>query len=79
MSFFLVLITLTNNPQVSMPQLVEMIGDRFNNTSWIVVMKALITSHNLMSLGNEVSHSHIMNIYSYYGNISGLFVLYNGF
>ena len=42
-----------------MPQLVEMIGDRYNNASWIVVMKALITSHNLMSLGNEVSHAYI--------------------
>lgn len=51
----LVLITLTNNPQVSMPQLVDMIGERFQTNNWIVVTKALITAHNLMTLGNEVN------------------------
>lgn len=47
------LITLTNNPHVSMSLLVDMLGERFRNANWIVVFKSLITTHNLMTLGNE--------------------------
>jgi hypothetical protein len=47
------LINLTNSPSVSMPQLADMIGERLQNNNWIVAMKALITAHNLLTLGNE--------------------------
>ena len=57
---YLVLITLTNNPQVSMPTLVDMLGERLTNSSWVVVMKALITTHNLITLGNEVRIQYIL-------------------
>ena len=33
----------------------DMLGERFHNSNWIVVFKALITSHTLITLGNEVS------------------------
>jgi UDP-N-acetylenolpyruvoylglucosamine reductase len=49
------LINLTNSPSVSMPQLADMIGERLQNNNWIVAMKALITAHNLLTLGNEVN------------------------
>lgn len=68
----LVLITLTNNPHVSMPTLVEMLGERLTNSSWVVVMKALITSHNLMTLGNEV-YSLSLSLMYYFYCIVGLF------
>ena len=53
------LITLTNNPHVSMSLLVDMLGERLRNANWIVVFKSLITTHNLMTLGNEVQHTHV--------------------
>ncbi len=33
----------------------DMLGERLHNTNWVVVFKALIASHTLMTLGNEVS------------------------
>jgi len=48
------LIQLTNDPHCSLPMLVDMLSDRFRNSNWVVVFKALIVTHNLMTLGNEV-------------------------
>jgi len=47
------LIQLTNDPHCSLPMLVDMLSDRFRNSNWVVVFKALIVTHNLMTLGNE--------------------------
>lgn len=48
------LIHMTNDPKVSMPVLADLIADRLRVNNWVVAFKALITSHNLMTLGNEV-------------------------
>uniref|UniRef100_A0A8C2YZ74 Si:ch211-200p22.4 n=1 Tax=Cyclopterus lumpus TaxID=8103 RepID=A0A8C2YZ74_CYCLU len=38
---------------VSIPQLADTLFERTANSSWVVVFKALITSHHLMMYGNE--------------------------
>ncbi|XP_035209598.1 phosphatidylinositol-binding clathrin assembly protein-like isoform X3 [Stegodyphus dumicola] len=43
----------TNEPNVSIPQLANLLIERTQNTSWVVVFKALITVHHLMCYGNE--------------------------
>ena len=48
------LIHMTNDPKVSMPVLADLLADRLRINNWVVAFKALITSHNLMTLGNEV-------------------------
>jgi len=48
------LIHMSNDSKVSMPVLADLLADRFRVNNWIVAFKALITSHNLMTLGNEV-------------------------
>lgn len=50
-----VLLALTNNHQADMVAVADMLGERVHNTNWVVVFKALITSHTLITLGNEVS------------------------
>lgn len=54
--FFLVsdLIHCTNEPNVSIPQLANLLIERSQNTNWTVVFKALITVHHMMCYGNEV-------------------------
>lgn len=47
------LIQLTSDPKCSMPTVLDMITDRSKNSSWVVVLKLLVTTHNLMTLGNE--------------------------
>ena len=39
---------------MSMPELADMMLERTHNGSWVVVFKALISTHNLLVLGNEV-------------------------
>ncbi|KAI4470419.1 clathrin assembly protein [Holotrichia oblita] len=55
------LIHCTNEPNVSIPQLANLLIERSQNTNWIVVYKALITVHNLMCYGNEVDLIHCTN------------------
>ncbi|XP_054717783.1 phosphatidylinositol-binding clathrin assembly protein LAP-like isoform X6 [Uloborus diversus] len=43
----------TNEPNVSIPQLANLLIERTQNASWVVVFKALITVHHLMCYGNE--------------------------
>ncbi|CAL1298507.1 unnamed protein product [Larinioides sclopetarius] len=43
----------TNEPNVSIPQLANLLIERTQNTNWVVVFKALITVHHLMCYGNE--------------------------
>lgn len=47
------LVHCTNEPNVSIPQMANLLIERSQNTSWIVVFKALITTHHLMCYGNE--------------------------
>nr|CAH7725288.1 unnamed protein product [Callosobruchus chinensis] len=47
------LVHCTNEPNVSIPQLANLLMERSQNTSWVVVYKALITTHHLMCYGNE--------------------------
>lgn len=41
---------------VNIPQLADTLFERTANSSWVVVFKALITTHHLMMYGNEVRH-----------------------
>ena len=60
-SYYADLIHMTNDPKVSMPVMADLLADRLRINNWVVAFKALITSHNLMTLGNEVtSLSHCM-------------------
>ncbi|KFD58821.1 hypothetical protein M514_00514 [Trichuris suis] len=43
----------SHEPNVSIPQLANLLVERTQNTNWCVVYKALITIHNLMCYGNE--------------------------
>ena len=43
----------TNEPNVSIPTLANLLIERTLNPSWVVVYKGLITIHHLMSYGSE--------------------------
>ncbi|NXX95988.1 PICAL protein, partial [Centropus bengalensis] len=47
------LLQCTNEMNVNIPQLADMLFERTANSSWVVVFKALITTHHLMMYGNE--------------------------
>lgn len=47
------LVHCTNEPNVSIPQMANLLIERSQNTSWVVVYKALITTHHLLCYGNE--------------------------
>lgn len=47
------LIQCTNEMNVNIPQLADTLFERTANGSWVVVFKALITTHHLMMYGNE--------------------------
>lgn len=53
--FFSDLVHCTNEPNVSIPSLANLLIERSQNASWIVVFKSLITTHHLLAYGNEVS------------------------
>lgn len=48
------LIHCTNDVNVNIPHLADTLFERTANSSWVVVFKALITTHHLMMYGNEV-------------------------
>lgn len=52
------LIHCTNEMNVNIPQLADTLFERTANSSWVVVFKALITTHHLMMYGNEVGATH---------------------
>lgn len=47
------LLQCTNEPNVSIPQLANLLIERAQMQSWVIVFKALITVHHLMCYGNE--------------------------
>ncbi|KAM9805835.1 clathrin coat assembly protein AP180 isoform 7-T7 [Syngnathus typhle] len=47
------LIQASQDSSVSVPQMADTLIERAGNASWVVVFKALITTHNLMVHGNE--------------------------
>ncbi|XP_063709452.1 phosphatidylinositol-binding clathrin assembly protein LAP isoform X11 [Culicoides brevitarsis] len=47
------LVHCTNEPNVSIPSLANLLIERSQNASWIVVFKSLITTHHLLAYGNE--------------------------
>ncbi|KAH0999287.1 hypothetical protein HUJ04_005292 [Dendroctonus ponderosae] len=47
------LVHCTNEPNVSIPQMANLLIERSQSTSWVVVFKSLITTHHLMCYGNE--------------------------
>lgn len=47
------LVNITNEPNVSIPDLVKYLMRRARHDEWSVVFKSLITIHYLMSYGNE--------------------------
>ncbi|XP_076397580.1 phosphatidylinositol-binding clathrin assembly protein lap isoform X4 [Megachile rotundata] len=47
------LVRCTNEPNVSVPQLANLLIERSQNTNWTVVFKALITVHHILCYGNE--------------------------
>lgn len=49
------LIQATQDTSVNVPQMADTLMERVGNASWVVVFKALITTHHLMVHGNEVS------------------------
>lgn len=48
------LIQATQETNVNVPQMADTLIERAGNASWVVVFKALITTHHLMVHGNEV-------------------------
>lgn len=52
------LIQATQDTNVNVPQMADTLMERAGNASWVVVFKALITTHHLMVHGNEVSLKH---------------------
>lgn len=52
------LIQATQDTSVNVPQMADTLMERVGNASWVVVFKALITTHHLMVHGNEVSLKH---------------------
>lgn len=47
------LLQCTHEPNVSIPQLANLLVERTQTQSWVVVLKSLITMHHLMCYGNE--------------------------
>ena len=54
-----VLIQATNEMNVSIPEVADLLIERAQSSSWVVCLKALITIHHLMCYGNEVKNNTI--------------------
>ena len=48
------LVSATNTTNVNIPQMADTLFERATNASWVVVFKALVTSHHMCVHGNEV-------------------------
>lgn len=49
------LLQCTHEANVSVPQMADLLIQRAQINNWVVVFKSLITVHNIMNYGNEVS------------------------
>lgn len=49
------LVSATNTTNVNIPQMADTLFERSTNASWVVVFKALVTTHHMCVHGNEVS------------------------
>ncbi|XP_070705677.1 clathrin coat assembly protein AP180-like [Pempheris klunzingeri] len=47
------LVSATNTTNVNIPQMADTLFERATNASWVVVFKALVTSHHMCVYGNE--------------------------
>lgn len=54
MFLILDLLHCTEEPNVSIPTLANLLLERTQNSNWVVVFKSLVTLHHLMCYGNEV-------------------------
>nr|CAB3264852.1 phosphatidylinositol-binding clathrin assembly protein LAP-like [Phallusia mammillata] len=50
---------LTNEPNVSIPELADILIERSKQPKWVIVFKSLITNHHLMCYGNERYLQHL--------------------
>lgn len=48
------LIKCSSEPNVSIPQLADLVIERTQHPNWVVVFKAIISLHGMMNFGNEV-------------------------
>ena len=55
-NLFTDLVHCTNEPNVSIPSLANLLVERSQNANWVVVYKSLITTHHMLAYGNEVSY-----------------------
>ena len=58
------LLRCTEEPNVSIPHLANLLLERVQNPNWIVVFKSLVTIHHMMCYGNEVCHSSPLPVWS---------------
>lgn len=56
----------TNEPNVSIPQLANLLIERSQNSNWVVVFKSLVTTHHLMCYGNEVIYHQSFYVSLFY-------------
>lgn len=54
------MIQATQESNVNIPQMADTLFERAGNASWIVVFKALVTTHHLMVHGNEVRSKQLI-------------------
>ncbi|MGH0139153.1 UNVERIFIED_CONTAM: hypothetical protein FKN15_057977 [Acipenser sinensis] len=54
------LIQATNETNVNIPQMADTLFERATNSSWVVVFKALVTTHHMMVQGNETSFTVVV-------------------
>ncbi|XP_014829924.1 PREDICTED: clathrin coat assembly protein AP180-like [Poecilia mexicana] len=57
------LVSATNTTNVNIPQMADTLFERSTNASWVVVFKALVTTHHICVHGNEVSGCHFEHIW----------------
>ncbi len=56
------LIQATQESNVNIPQMADTLFERAGNASWVVVFKALVTTHHLMVHGNEVRSKQLISV-----------------
>ena len=62
--FILDLLTCTNNEMMNLTYMAEMLLERCGMSTWVIVSKALVTFHSLMSNGNEVGEGFVIGNYT---------------